>query len=100
MRSLRNVNKLGRTGGQGTESGKPNLEVLAEVEVSREEDCEIMMRKVGRKPLQRDVLEEVRGVSRVKAGSAASQVGEGSRQLESHMRPVSYQGSGGGKWYR
>lgn len=43
----------------------------------------MMMRKVGRKPLGRDVLEEGKGVLRV------SPVIEGSRQLKTQRGPLS-----------
>lgn len=58
----------------------------------------MMMRQVGRKPLGRDMMEG-RGVPRMKAGSAASPVVEGFRQLKTQMRSLSFEGSESGKWY-
>lgn len=59
----------------------------------------MMMRQVGRKPLGRDMMKEGREVPRMKAGSAASPVVEGSRQLKTQMRSLSFEGSESGKWY-
>lgn len=56
------------------------------------------MRKIGRKPKGRDVMEAEGGVPREKSGSAVSPAVEGSRQPKTKTKPLSFEGSESGKW--